>query len=72
MTTMTTTSSWRTRPARCLLFGDRGKGWQQLGQTRTWDEAERLRRDLAWVYRINSDEIEILEHEDDKVGGTHA
>ena len=72
MATMTTTSSWRNLPAHCLLFGDRGDGWQQLGQTRTWDQAERLRRDLAWVYRIDSDEIEILEHEDDKAGGTHA
>jgi hypothetical protein len=66
MATRTTTSSRFTLPARCLLFGDKGNGWQQLGQTCTWDEAERLRQDLAWVFRIKSDEIEILEIEDDE------
>lgn len=72
MATMTITRSRHQPPARCLLFGDRGDGWRQLGQTRTWDEAERLRRDLAWVYRIDSDDIEILEDEATHGPGTDA
>ncbi len=61
--TRTTTSSRYNLPARCMLFGDKGDGWQQLGQTPTWDDAERLREELAWVYRIDRDDIEILECE---------
>ena len=66
MATRTITSSRFTLPARCVLVGDTGEGWQQLGQTRTSDGAERLRQELAWVYRLGLDEIEILEIEDDQ------
>jgi hypothetical protein len=66
MTTRTTSSSRFRLPTRCLPVGDKGDGWRQLGQTHTWDEAERLRQDLAWVYRLGFDEIEILEIEDEE------
>jgi hypothetical protein len=66
MATRMTSSRHFNLPARCVLFGDKGSGWQQLGQTPTWDAAERLRQQLAWVYRLARDEIKILEHEDDQ------
>ncbi len=72
MATKTTLSSRHQLPARFLLFGDRGNGCQQLGKTRTWEEAERLQQDLAWVYRIDSGDIEILEDEETHGSGVDA
>lgn len=66
MATRTITSNRFTPPTKCVLVGDKGDGWQQLGQVTTWDDAERLRQDLAWVYRTPLAEIKILEHEDDE------